>query len=165
MKKWFLVLSFLWALILSWCGWSNNLVEYNDTFVTLVKECTNSTQTLFETFEAEWTTLESLSQSLQDSIDICQNSQKKASDMWSYDKDSSLRDTAVDLLSTEIEYLEKFASTRQYRDIEDITDEDREQYESAVNELYQMQETLNSKFVSLQEAQESFAAKHGLNIE
>ena len=108
MKKWFLVLSFLWALILSWCGWSNNLVEYNDTFVTLVKECTNSTQTLFETFEAEWTTLESLSQSLQDSIDICQNSQKKASDMWSYDKDSSLRDTAVDLLSTEIEYLEKF---------------------------------------------------------
>ena len=78
MKKWFLVLSFLWALILSWCGWSNNLVEYNDTFVTLVKECTNSTQTLFETFEAEWTTLESLSQSLQDSIDICQNSQKKA---------------------------------------------------------------------------------------
>lgn len=165
MKKWILTLSFLWVLVLSGCWWSSNLVEYSDTFVALVKECTDSTQTLFETFQAEWTTLDWISQSLQDCIDICQNSQKKASDMWDYDKDSSLKDAVVDLLSTEVEYLEKFAATRQYRNIDDITDEDRQEYESVVNDLYQSEELLNSKFVSLQETQESFAAKHGLNIE
>lgn len=165
MKKGIAVLSLLWALILSWCWWTNNLIEYNDTFVTLVKECTDSTQALFDTFQAEWTTLDSISDSVQNCINICEDSQEKASKMSDYDKDSSLKDAVVDLLSSEVEYLKKFWSTERFRNLEDITDEDKAEYDSLVDDLYKEQEELNSKFVTLQEIQESFAAKHWLNLE
>ena len=165
MKKWILSLSFLWVLTLSWCGWSTNLVEYNDTFVALVKECTDSTQKLFDTFQTTWTTLDSISESVQNCINICQDAHDKASKMSDYDKDSSLKDTVVDLLASNIEYLKKFWSTERFRNIDNLTDEDKVEYDSMVNDLYQEEELLNSKFVSLQEVQESFAAKHWLNLE
>ena len=85
--------------------------------------------------------------------------------MSDYDKDSSLKDAVVDLLSSEVEYLKKFWSTERFRNLEDITDEDKAEYDSLVDDLYKEQEELNSKFVTLQEIQESFAAKHWLNLE
>ena len=85
--------------------------------------------------------------------------------MWDYDKDSSLKDAVVDLLSSEVEYLQKFWSTSQYRNIDNITAEDEAAYEEIVRDLYKSETELNNKFVSLQEVQEAFAAKHGLNLE
>jgi len=165
MKKWILTLSLLWIFVLSWCWWENNLIEYNDTFVTLVKECTDSTQALFDTFEEEGSTLDSISEWVQSCIDICKNSQDKASKMSDYDKDSSLKDAVVDLLETETEYLKKFWSTERFRNIDDLTDEDKVEYDSIVKDLYQEEEKLNAKFVSLQEVQENFAVKHWLKLE
>ena len=165
MKKWILTLSLLLVLILSWCGWTNNLIEYNDTFVALVKECTDSTQALFDTFEKSWSTLDSISEWVQDCINICKNAQEKASKMSDYDKDSSLKDMVVDLLESETEYLKKFWSTERFRNIDELTDEDKTEYDSIVKDLYEEEEKLNEKFVSLQEVQENFAAKHWLNLE
>jgi hypothetical protein len=85
--------------------------------------------------------------------------------MWDFDKDSSLKDAVVDLLSTEVDYLQKFWSTKTYWNIDNITEEDKVAYESIVNDLYQTEEILNSKFTSLQTTQEGFAAKHGLKLE
>ena len=85
--------------------------------------------------------------------------------MWDFDKDSSLKDAVVDLLSSEVEYLKKFSTTSRYWNIDNITEEDKVAYESIVNDLYQSEEVLNSKFTSLQGTQEAFAAKHGLKLE
>ena len=90
MKKSLWLISLLWILILSWCWSSNNVVEYNDSFVSLVKECTDANQALYQNFNAEWSTIDSITQTLQDNINICQNAQEKASKMRDYDKDSSL---------------------------------------------------------------------------
>ena len=152
-------------LLLSGCWNSGNVVEYNDSFVAIVKECTDSTQELFNVFQADGSTLDSISESLQSSIDTCRSAKSKASKMWDYDKDSSLRDAVVDLLWTEVDYLEKFGTSSRYWNIDDITDEDKVAYDSLVSELYQSEEVLNSKFVSLQETQEAFAAKHWLKLE
>ena len=95
MKKSLWLLSLLWILILSGCGSSIDVVEYNDSFVSLVKECTDANQALFQTFNTDWSTIDSIAQSLQENISICQNSQAKASDMWDYDKDSSLKDAVL----------------------------------------------------------------------
>ena len=165
MKKTLLILSLSALLILSGCGKSGNVVEYNDSFVDLVKECTDSTQDLFQVYQASDSTLDSISESLDNSIKICENAKDKSSKMWDFDKDSSLKDAVVDLLSTEVSYLKKFSSTSRYWNIEDITDEDKAAYDSIVNELYQEEEILNSKFTALQSTQEAFAAKHGLKLE
>ena len=165
MKKSLIILSLSALLLLSGCWKSNNVVEYNDWFVALVKECTDSTQDLFKVYQAEDSTLDSISESLDRCIKICENAQERSSKMGDFEKDSSLKDAVVDLLSTEVAYLKKFSSTSRYWNIDNITEEDKVAYDSIVNDLYQSEEILNSKFVSLQSTQEAFAAKHGLKLE
>ena len=165
MKKSLWLISLLWILILSWCWSSMDVVEYNDNFVSIVKECTDANQTLFQNFNTDWSSVDSIMASLQENISICENAQKKASDMWDYNKDSSLKDAVVDLLSKEVEYLQKFWSTSQYRNIDNITPEDEAVYGEVVKDLYQTETELNSKFVALQDIQEAFAVKNGLKLE
>ena len=59
-------------------------------------------------------------------------------------------------ITMKILYTEKFSK---------LTEEDKVAYDSIVNDLYQSEEILNSKFTSLQTTQEAFAAKHGLKLE
>lgn len=165
MKKSLWLLSLLWILILSWCGSSTNVVEYNDSFVELVRECTDGNQALFQTYNANSATLDSIAQSLQDNISMCQNAQAKASQMWDYEKDSSLKDAVIDLLTMEVNYLQKFSETSRYRNIDNLTEEDKIAYNWIVTELNEVQNYLNKQFTNLQDTQEAFAAKHGLNLE
>ena len=165
MKKTLLILSLSTLLILSGCWNSNDVVEYNDSFVALVKECTDSTQDLFKVYQSSDSTLDSISESLDKSIKICENAQERSSKMGDFEKDSSLKDAVVDLLSTEVAYLKKFSSTSRYWNIDNITEEDKVAYDSVVNDLYQSEEILNSKFTALQSTQEAFAAKHWLKLE
>ncbi len=165
MKKSLAILALAALSILSWCGKSWNVVEYNDSFVAVVKECTDSTQTLFDVFNLEWSTIDAVKESLDNSINICQNAQTKASKLWDFEKDSSLKDAVVSLLSTEVDYLQKFWLTSPYWNIENITDDDKTAYDWLVNELYQSEEVLNSQFTLLQQVQEAFAAKHWLKLE
>jgi hypothetical protein len=165
MKKGLWLLSLLWVLFLSWCWWSVNVVEYNDSLVDIVKECTDSNQELFKNFNTDEVSVDSILQSIQDSITICQGSQVKASQIWNYEKDSSLKDAVVDLLALEIDYLQKFSATSRYRNIDNITEEDREEYNWIVSDLNETQNSLNQQFTKLQEVQEGFAAKHALKLE
>lgn len=165
MKKTLWLLSLLWILTLSWCWSSLDLVEYNDNFVALVKECTDANQMLFQSFNAEWATIDSIVQALQNNINICQNTQKEASEIWDYEKDGSLKDGVVNLLTMEVDYLQKFEATSRYRNIDNLTDEDKEAYNWVVSDLNQSQELLNQWFTNLQDIQEAFAAKHGLKLE
>ena len=113
MKKFFWILSILWILALSWCG-TSNVVEYNDKFVAIVKECTDANQALYQNYNSELTTLDSIEQSVHDNIIICQWAQEKASKIWNYDGDSSLKDGVVNLLAMEVDYLKKFAESTQF---------------------------------------------------
>jgi hypothetical protein len=79
MKKSLLILSLSALLILSGCGKSGNVVEYNDSFVALVKECTDSTQDLFKVYQSNDSTLDSISESVERCINICDNSKDRAS--------------------------------------------------------------------------------------
>ena len=165
MKKISSLILLLWVMVLSWCGGSMNVVEYNDSFVDLVKECTDSTQALFEVFKADGSTLDSISESLQESIALCQNAQSKAAQIWDYKKDSSLKDAVVSLLGMEIEYLQKFWNTSHYWNINNISDEDKDAYDWIVSDLNQSQNELNQQFTNLQDVQEAFAAKYWLKLE
>lgn len=165
MKKTFWLISLLWILVLSWCWSSLDVVEYNDNFVVLVKECTDATQTLFQTYNANPVALDSITQALQNNIVICQNTQAEALKVWDYDGDSSLKDWVVNLLALEVDYLQKFASTSRYRNIDNLTEEDKEAYNWVVNDLNQSQSALNQWFINLQDIQEAFAVKHHLKLE
>jgi hypothetical protein len=81
MKKSLFILSLSALLVLAGCGKAGNVVEYNDSFVSIVKECTDSTQELFNVFQAESSTLDAISESLENSINVCKNSESKASKM------------------------------------------------------------------------------------
>ena len=165
MKKGVWLFALLWVLILSGCGGSMNVVEYNDSFVSLVKECTDSNQEFFNVYQSNNSTIDSISESINKCIEICESAKERASEIWDFEKDSSLKDGVVDLLSAEVEYLTKFGNTRRYWNIDDLSQEDKDAYNWVVNDLYESESILNSKFISLQNKQEAFAAKHGLRLE
>jgi len=165
MKKIFWLISLLGIVIISWCWSSWNIVKYNDDFVALVKECTDANQTLYQNFNARLATIDSITQSLQENINICQNAQIRASQMWDYEKDSSLKNGVVNLLNLEVDYLQKFSATSQYWNIDNLSEEDKEKYDWIVSDLNQTQNQLNQWFTNLQDIQEAFAAKHGLKLE
>lgn len=165
MKKSLAILPLLALLVLAGCGKSVSVVEYNDSFVAVVKECTDSTQELFNVFQAEDSTIDFIKEALDNSIVTCKNAETKASKLWDFEKDSSLKDAVVKLLSAEVDYLQKFWSTSNYRNIDDITDADKVAYNSVVSDLYAAEESLNNQFISLQDVQAAFATKHGLKLE
>ena len=163
MKKSLWLISLLGALVLSWCWSSLSVIEYNDSLVEYVKDCLNGNQALYQTFNAEWTTIDSIADSVQDNITICKAAKEKADKLWDYEKDSSLKDWVVNLLSANVEYLQKFAETKPYRNAS-LSDEDRAAYDSVVGELSQSQNNLNQQLTNLQDIQEWFAARHGLKL-
>lgn len=167
MKKSLFVIWLLWALILSWCGGQNSLKKYNDSIYTYIKDCTDSTQTLFETYEKSdgSTTVESIMQMLEEDIAICQNSETKVKELGDYDGDTSLSEPSLKLLWLEISYLQKFGSTNHYRNLDTITEDDMLQYNGIVDELNELEDALNAQFLVLQQAQEGFAAKHELILD
>jgi hypothetical protein len=79
MKKSLAILPLLALLVLAGCGKSVSVVEYNDSFVAIVKECTDSTQELFNVFQAEDSTIDFIKEALDNSIAICKNAETKAS--------------------------------------------------------------------------------------
>ena len=164
MKKSLLVLWLATLIVLTWCWWSWNVVEYNDSFVAIVKDCTDSTQNLFDVYQTD-SSVDSILDTLNGCVDVCQSAQEKAAKLWDFDKDSSLKDAVVSLLSAEVEYLKKFWESSSYWNMENITDEDRVAYDWFINELQQLEDKLNDQFLSLQQVQELFAAKHGLKLE
>lgn len=164
MKKSLWLLSLLGILVLSWCWSSLDVIEYNDSLVEYVKECLNASQSLYQTFNAEWATVDSIADSVQNNITICQAAKEKSKKLWDYEKDSSLKDGVVNLLSANVDYLEKFATTKPYRNA-NLSDEDRVAYDSVVSELNQSQTVLNQQLTNLQDIQEWFAARHGLKLQ
>lgn len=167
MKKGIFFVWLLGILILSWCGGQGNLKKYNDSIYTLIKDCTDSTQILFENYEkSDWSiTVDSLMQTLEEDISICQKSENKLKELGDYDWDSSLIDASLKFVELEISYLQKFGSTSNYWNLETITDEDKLQYNGLVDELNELEDSLNAQFLVLQQAQEGFAAKHELILD
>lgn len=166
MKKTLAILPLLTLLLLAGCGKSVSVVEYNDSFVEIFKECTDSTQELFNVYErVDNSEIDSIKEAVDNSISTCKNAEIKASKMWDFENDSSLKDAVVKVLSTEVDYLQKFWSTSNYRNSDDLTDADKVAYNSVVNELLVFEESLNNQFIALQDVQEAFATKHGLKLE
>lgn len=166
MKKIYLSLVLFGVTLLAWCGSSDmDVIQYNDSFVDIVKTCTDSTQELFQKFTSDNSTIDTISDSVNSSIEVCNEAKKQSVQLWNFEKDSSLKDAVVNLMDTEVEYLNKFAETSVYWNIDNITEEDKSKYEWLVTELYNIQDNLNLQFVALQEAQELFAARHWLVLE
>lgn len=163
MKKNLLLLLF-WFLVISGCKWSMDIVEYNDSFVSVVKECTDANKALFDTFETKEVEIDSIVESIHENINICGGAKEKALKLWDFQSDSSLKDAVVDVLSAEVNYLEKFWSTEPYWNMQNKTDEDKMAYEWIVNDLTEAQNMLNQQFINLQWVQEAFAAKYNLDL-
>lgn len=164
MKKSLWLISLLWILTLSWCWSSLDVVEYNDSLVEIVNECLSANQSLYQTFNSEWMDVDYIAEAIQSNITICQASKEKVVKLWDYDGDSSLKNWVVDLLSADIDYLQKFATTKPYRNT-NVSEEDKIVYNSIVSELSQSQTVLNQQLINLQDIQEGFAAKHWLKLQ
>jgi hypothetical protein len=59
-----------------------------------------------------------------------------------------------------VDYLDKFSRTTNYRDSDNISDEDKANYDSIITELNNTQDLLNQKFEEVQDVQEVFAEKY-----
>lgn len=164
MKKSLWLLSLLGILVLSWCWNSLDVVEYNDSLVEYVKECLDASQSLYQIFNTEWVSVDSISESVQNNITICKAAKEKTEKLGNYENDSSLKDGVENLLSADIDYLQKFAETKPYRNT-NVSEEDKEVYNNIVSELSQSQTVLNQQLTNLQDIQEGFATKHKLKLQ
>jgi len=143
-----------------------SILEYNDSFVALVKECTDANLDLYENFNTEdWASIEDIETAIQNNINICQKSMETVLKIWDYNNDSSLKDVVVELLELELDYLDKFSRTTNYRDEDNISDEDKLNYDSIVTELNNTKDLLNQKFEEVQNVQNIFAEKYWLELE
>lgn len=143
----------------------DRVMNYNDKLVSLVSECANANQVLYQQFNADWASIEDITKALQNNIIICQNSIDRTIEIWDYEGDSSLKDVVVELLNMEIDYLDKFSKTTDYRDSDNITDENKEAYNSVITELNDAENSLNQKFEEIQNVQEIFAEKYWFVLE
>ena len=140
--------------------------DYNDKLVNTVAKCTDANLDLYEKFNAEdWASIEDIEAVVQNNINICQNSMQTVLKLWDYDNDSSLKDVVVELLEIEVDYLDKFSRTTNYRDEDNISDEDKANYDSIITELNNTNDLLNQKFEEVQDVQEVFAEKYWLELE
>lgn len=165
MKKSFAILSLFWIVILSGC-WSKSLTvqEYNDSLVTYTDECISPTQDLWLNFDINESSVDSVLSSLKDCINTCKSSRDKASDLWKFEWDDSLRAAVETVLDTYVEYLETFAQTSKYRALQEMPAEEKTEYESLSSKISTLLASLEAQTQNLQDIQKVFAEKYWLKL-
>ena len=164
MKKGLFLLSLFSFLVISGCGWSD-AQQYNDAIVNIVKKCTDANNDSYFNYNQAEATVDEILLLMQTNVEICKSSINEIEKLWSFKKDSSLKDATIKFLSENIDYLELIMSTSQYRNQSTITDEDRMAYVSVLNELTQKQENLRIALDDLPKVQKTFASKYNVKLD
>ncbi|MDR0282651.1 MAG: hypothetical protein LBI53_05115 [Candidatus Peribacteria bacterium] len=167
MKK-LLIVSLLTAvIILVGCGGKNEIdkIAYNDKLVDLTEQC------FVHGEDAMWSSVElgdyqATKAELPKALETCKQAHQNVGMVLPYNNDTDLKDAVAALLVAEITYLETFEAILDFWMVEDeLTPEQQEALATIETELDRLEEAVNVASNNLMQTQETFAVKHGYELE
>ena len=141
------------------------VINYNDTLVDLASECIISEDNIWNTYDNENSTAEDVIKAIDNTISQCSNAWNKIDDLWDWEWDSSLKDWVLDIIEKEINYYSKFKELLPYLEKEELTEEEKAEYDAIYSEIETLDKELSEANENLMTIQEKFASDYGFELE
>lgn len=155
-----------WDFIIEDITWENDaVINYNDTLVDLASECIISEDNIWNTYDNENSTAEDVIKAIDNTISQCSNAWNKIDDLWDWEWDSSLKDWVLDIIEKEINYYSKFKELLPYLEKEELTEEEKAEYDAIYSEIETLDKELSEANENLMTIQEKFASDYGFELE
>lgn len=155
-----------WDFIIEDITWENDaVINYNDTLVDLASECIISEDNIWNTYDNENSTAEDVIKAIDNTISQCSNAWNKIDDLWDWEWDSSLKDWVLDIIEKEINYYSKFKELLPYLEKEELTEEEKAEYDAIYSEIETLDKELSEANKNLMTIQEKFASDYGFELE
>ena len=130
------------------------VINYNDNLVDLASKCLASEDTIWTTYNDANSTTDDIISAINNTISECSNT-----------GDNSLKSWILDIIEKEINYYTKFSELLPYLEKEDLSDEEKADYDVIYAEVETLDKELSDANDNLLVVQEQFAKNHWFELE
>lgn len=141
------------------------VINYNDNLVDLASKCLASEDTIWTTYNDANSTTDDIISAINNTISECSNTSDEINKLWDWEGDNSLKSWILDIIEKEINYYTKFSELLPYLEKEDLTDEERADYDVIYAEVETLDKELSDANDNLLVVQEQFAKNHWFELE
>lgn len=141
-----------------------DVIDYNDLLVEIYTECDEAMEDFNVVFDDENPSVDSISKSLENTINACKSAKDKATKVWDFDGDSSLKDAVISTLDANISFLNLYRTSKPYWDNDNISEDD-ENYQKLIADLEKKSYIIDKSLEYLWEIQGTFAEKHWFELD
>lgn len=141
------------------------VINYNDNLVDLASKCLASEDTIWTTYNDANSTTDDIISAINNTISECSNTSDEINKLWDWEGDNSLRSWILDIIEKEINYYTKFSELLPYLEKEDLSDEEKADYDVIYAEVETLDKELSDANDNLLVVQEQFAKNHWFELE
>lgn len=141
------------------------VINYNDNLVDLASKCLASEDTIWTTYNDANSTTDDIISAINNTISECSNTSDEINKLWDWEGDNSLKSWILDIIEKEINYYTKFSELLPYLEKEDLSDEERADYDVIYAEVETLDKELSDANDNLLVVQEQFAKNHWFELE
>lgn len=146
--------------------WENEaVINYNDNLVDVASQCLLSEDGIWNAYDNVDSTTEDIINAINNTVSECSKASDEISKLWDREGDSSLKDGILSIIDKEIAYYSKFSELLPYLEKEELTDEEKANYDAIYAEVEALDKELSQANESLLTIQEQFAKNHGFELE
>ena len=146
--------------------WENEaVINYNDNLVDVASQCLLSEDAIWEAYNNTESTTKDIVNAVENTISECGNASTKIIEIWDREWDSSLKDWIISIIEKEIRYYTEFKELLPYLEKEDLTEEEKANYDVIYAEVEALDDELSQANTDLLTIQEQFAKNHGFELE
>ena len=133
------------------------VINYNDNLVDLASKCLASEDTIWTTYNDANSTTDDIISAINNTISECSNTSDEINKLWDWEGDNSLKSWILDIIEKEINYYTKFSELLPYLEKEDLSDEEKADYDVIYAEVETLDKELSDANDNLLVVQEQFA--------
>jgi hypothetical protein len=141
------------------------VINYNDNLVDLASKCLASEDTIWTTYNDANSTTDDIISAINNTISECSNTSDEINKLWDWEGDNSLKSWILDIIEKEINYYTKFSELLPYLEKEDLSDEEKADYDVIYAEVETLDKELSDANDNLLVVQEQFAKNHWFELE
>lgn len=143
---------------------NSDVINYNDNLMDYALSCVSSENDIWSAYDKS-STIEDIENIINSTITRCNDSSEKINNLWDRNWDSSLKDAVLAIVKSEINYLWKFNELLPYIEKENLTEEEKSNYDSIIAEIETINNELNEANNKITITQEQFAEKYWFELE
>jgi hypothetical protein len=146
--------------------WENEaVINYNDNLVDVASQCLLSEDGIWNAYDNANSTTEDIMNAINNTVSECSKASDEISKLWDREGDSSLKDGVLSIINKEIAYYSKFSELLPYLEKENLTEEEKANYDVIYAEVEALDDELSQANTDLLTIQEQFAKNHGFELE